>query len=381
MSQVTITVSGAVGIGKTALCAEIEVLLKSLGLEVEWAAGESERNLISNLRDELNSYKPSVKIVEQVKKPIPVDDDAEVEGAEILCPNGEKWNPNPEGIVNGQASGPRIDSETGMWENVPEQDVESKINTAVDVALRETWKMIDPLKPPVPGTYWMGEHNGIIAALRTFRDNFQRAKDKLNVVTHPNAISVIGELLFALTERQKGNVIRSEDRYIDNARSVLDDNLVANLKEADQDSNDPIQLWAEIHTLRAALQGPNGFATWREAAVAERLNRAASDRELESLREAMQGLKARLEAAESRVIQNPSKPTGDMIRNIIREVGGFGTNHDDAPTAYVLAGWNAARITGTPVMIQGRFVIEPEPNFKELPTLPGARLPREKAQR
>jgi hypothetical protein len=36
-------------------------------------------------------------------------------------------------------------------------------------------------------------------------------------------------------------------------------------------------------------------------------------------------------------------PTGDQLRTIIRSVGSFGTNHSDAPTAYVLAGWKAAR--------------------------------------
>ena len=33
---------------------------------------------------------------------------------------------------------------------------------------------------------------------------------------------------------------------------------------------DPARLWAEIHLLRDAVQGPNGYATWQEAATAER---------------------------------------------------------------------------------------------------------------
>lgn len=32
---------------------------------------------------------------------------------------------------------------------------------------------------------------------------------------------LVAQLLFALTERQKGNVIRSEDEYIDSARALL----------------------------------------------------------------------------------------------------------------------------------------------------------------
>lgn len=43
----------------------------------------------------------------------------------------------------------------------------------------------------------------------------------------------------------------------------------------DDDEADPVRLWAEIHRLRAAVQGPDGFATWQEAATAERVRRAA----------------------------------------------------------------------------------------------------------
>ncbi|WP_186169819.1 hypothetical protein [Burkholderia gladioli] len=39
---------------------------------------------------------------------------------EQLCPNGEPWNPNPDGIVPGQESPPRMNGDTGMWENIGE---------------------------------------------------------------------------------------------------------------------------------------------------------------------------------------------------------------------------------------------------------------------
>ena len=39
-------------------------------------------------------------------------------------------------------------------------------------------------------------------------------------------------------------------------------------------------LWAEIHRLRAAVQGPDGFETWRQAAVAERVRRVAAEKAL-----------------------------------------------------------------------------------------------------
>lgn len=36
---------------------------------------------------------------------------------------------------------------------------------------------------------------------------------------------------------------------------------------------DPARLWAEIHRLRVAVQGPDGYATWQDAATAERVRR------------------------------------------------------------------------------------------------------------
>ena len=47
---------------------------------------------------------------------------------------------------------------------------------------------------------------------------------------------------------------------------------------------DPVRLWAEIHLLREALKGPDGFDTWKDAAVAERLRRVAFQGELQALR-------------------------------------------------------------------------------------------------
>lgn len=46
------------------------------------------------------------------------------------------------------------------------------------------------------------------------------------------------------------------------------------------EESDPVTLWAEIHRLRAAVQGPDGFETWQEAATAERVRRVAAEKEL-----------------------------------------------------------------------------------------------------
>lgn len=40
---------------------------------------------------------------------------------------------------------------------------------------------------------------------------------------------------------------------------------------------DPARLWAEIHLLRAAVQGPAGYATWQDAATAERVRRVKAE--------------------------------------------------------------------------------------------------------
>ena len=43
---------------------------------------------------------------------------------------------------------------------------------------------------------------------------------------------------------------------------------------------DPARLWAEIHRLRAELAGgPLGYATWKDAATAERLSRVQFQRD------------------------------------------------------------------------------------------------------
>ena len=54
---------------------------------------------------------------------------------------------------------------------VPEQVARDRF----EQAMKQTWQMIDPLRPPVAGSYALGEHNGIAAALKTLRENYERA--------------------------------------------------------------------------------------------------------------------------------------------------------------------------------------------------------------
>ena len=46
----------------------------------------------------------------------------------------------------------------------------------------------------------------------------------------------------------------------------------------DENEVDPIILWAEIARLRVEIKGPDGFATWKDAAIHERLLRKEADR-------------------------------------------------------------------------------------------------------
>ena len=46
------------------------------------------------------------------------------------------------------------------------------------------------------------------------------------------------------------------------------------------DDASPVDLWAEIHRLRAAVAGPDGYSSWQDAAVDERIRRVRAERQL-----------------------------------------------------------------------------------------------------
>lgn len=54
--------------------------------------------------------------------------------------------------------------------------------------------------------------------------------------------------------------------------------------EAAQPAPMEAEAWAELHTLRLAVQGPDGFATWQDAAVAERVRRVKAEAAIAALR-------------------------------------------------------------------------------------------------
>ena len=62
---VTVTVSGLTGSGKSAICGEIEIALKAIGLVVRWPDGDDEkRRTHADWHSALDLYKPEVLIQE-----------------------------------------------------------------------------------------------------------------------------------------------------------------------------------------------------------------------------------------------------------------------------------------------------------------------------
>lgn len=71
MSEITITVSGPVGCGKSAIAGELEIALRAIGVSVRFAdeaAMRSEKNMTcADWQTYLEMYEPSVVIVESVE--------------------------------------------------------------------------------------------------------------------------------------------------------------------------------------------------------------------------------------------------------------------------------------------------------------------------
>lgn len=64
--EVIVEVSGLTGSGKSAICGEIEILCRALGLQVEWVEGASEKWLThADWTEALEMYRPRVRIVER----------------------------------------------------------------------------------------------------------------------------------------------------------------------------------------------------------------------------------------------------------------------------------------------------------------------------
>lgn len=73
-SEVTVTVSGRVGSGKSAICGEIEIALRALGVPVTWD-DKGEKNMThADWQDYLDMYKPNV-VIREAMEPKPMSKD------------------------------------------------------------------------------------------------------------------------------------------------------------------------------------------------------------------------------------------------------------------------------------------------------------------
>lgn len=69
---ITVTVSGPVGSGKSAICGEIEIALRAIGVNVSWPDGDTEKRLThAEWQEAIDLYMPTVIIHEVIIKPIP----------------------------------------------------------------------------------------------------------------------------------------------------------------------------------------------------------------------------------------------------------------------------------------------------------------------
>ena len=69
---VEVNVCGPVGSGKSAICGEIEIALRAIGVDVSWPDSESEKRLTdADWHSALEMYRPTVIIHEITQKPIP----------------------------------------------------------------------------------------------------------------------------------------------------------------------------------------------------------------------------------------------------------------------------------------------------------------------
>lgn len=101
MGEVTVTVSGPVGCGKSAIAGEIEIALLALGVPVRFAdpaAMQSEKNMThADWTGYLEMYQPSVVIGEKiVKSPLSaVEIECRVGGAYKMSDGREFWIDGP----------------------------------------------------------------------------------------------------------------------------------------------------------------------------------------------------------------------------------------------------------------------------------------------
>ncbi|MCH9751082.1 MAG: hypothetical protein K0U61_02585 [Alphaproteobacteria bacterium] len=71
MAEISVTVTGPVGSGKSAIAGEIEIALRAIGVSVRYAdepSAKSEKNMTgADWQTYIEMYEPSVVIIEQIE--------------------------------------------------------------------------------------------------------------------------------------------------------------------------------------------------------------------------------------------------------------------------------------------------------------------------
>jgi hypothetical protein len=93
---------------------------------------------------------------------------------------------------------------------------------------------------------------------------------------------------FATLDEAKAWCQREIDRWIARyavVRPAPTESAPALPERLHPNESDAVVLWAEIHRLRAGLQGPSGFATWQDAATDERMRRVKLQAQVDERRD------------------------------------------------------------------------------------------------
>jgi len=71
--------------------------------------------------------------------------------------------------------------------------------------------------------------------------------------------------------------------------------LATERERADRAEADAVEAWRQVHLFKAEAGGPDGFATWKDAAIDERLRRVKAEAERDELRERVARLAGAIE--------------------------------------------------------------------------------------
>lgn len=76
---------------------------------------------------------------------------------------------------------------------------------------------------------------------------------------------------------------------------ALRSQLAIERERANRAEADAVEAWRQVHLFKTEAGGPDGFATWKDAAINERLRRVKAEAELTALRERMARLVGTIE--------------------------------------------------------------------------------------